>query len=367
MDTTPQRSAAEPIISARALTKRFGDFTAVDNIDVEVASGAIFAFLGANGSGKTTTIRMLIGLLTPTDGSIVVAGVDVIRSPRRVRDAIGYMGQHVSLYRGLSLIENVEFYAGLHGLSARDMAERWGAVRERFGLEQAESWHADDLPAGLRQRAGLALATLHRPRVLFLDEPTAGVDVESRALFWDLIREQKRHGVTVFVTTHFMEEADYCDMVSFIDAGRLVAHADPEALRARYSDGYLIDCALPPSDRAAATAALSAAGWKPEATPQGLRVRGAAVSDAALAGITEALGEAGIGRVRVSQPPMAELFRRVILSGGSASPTDGVTAATTTNAAPPTGAAATTNAAPPTGAAASASAAGAADRPEPRP
>ncbi|MBI5503612.1 MAG: ABC transporter ATP-binding protein [Deltaproteobacteria bacterium] len=315
MSTAAQPSDTQPIISARGLTKRFGDFTAVDNVDVEVAGGAIFAFLGANGSGKTTTIRMLIGLLTPTQGSIIVAGVDVIQNPRRVRDAIGYMGQHVSLYRGLSLIENVEFYAGLHGLSAHEMNERWGAVRERFGLQQAETWHSDDLPAGLRQRAGLALATLHRPRVLFLDEPTAGVDVESRTLFWDLIREQKRAGVTVFVTTHFMEEADYCDMVSFIDSGHLVAHAEPETLRARYSDGYVVDCALAAGERAGAAAALAAAGWKPEVTDAGLRVRSAVFGDAALARLTKALGEAGLGRVQVTQPAMAEVFRRVILEG----------------------------------------------------
>ncbi len=318
MNITAPHSDTEPIISARGLTKRFGDFTAVDNVDIEVASGAIFAFLGANGSGKTTTIRMLIGLLAPTEGSIVVAGVDVIQTPRRVRDAIGYMGQHVSLYRGLSLIENVEFYAGLHGLSARDMDQRWGAVRERFGLKQAETWHSDDLPAGLRQRAGLALATLHRPRVLFLDEPTAGVDVESRALFWDLIREQKLHGVSVFVTTHFMEEADYCDMVSFIDSGHLVAHAEPEALRARYSDGYVVDCALQANDRAAAAAALKAAGWIPEVTADGLRVRAAALDDAALADLGKAFGEAGTGHIQVSQPAMGEVFRRVILEGAAA-------------------------------------------------
>jgi len=310
--TTP---ASEPIIAARGLTKVFGDFTAVDHVDVEVTAGTIFAFLGANGSGKTTTIRMLIGLLTPTHGSVVVAGVDVIKTPRRVRDAIGYMGQHVSLYRGLSLIENVEFYAGLHGLSAADMAQRWGAVRERFGLKEAESWNSDDLPAGLRQRAGLALATLHRPRVLFLDEPTAGVDVESRALFWDLIREQKRHGVTVFVTTHFMEEADYCDVVSFIDSGHLVAHAEPETLRAQYSDGYIVDCDLPAQERPKAAAALAAAGLKAEPAEGGLRVRSAALSDAELAGLTRALGETGMGHIHVMQPTMADVFRRVVSQG----------------------------------------------------
>src|SRR5215471_3902607 len=229
-----------PIISADGLTKRFGDFTAVDRLHLTVQPGTIFAFLGANGSGKSTTIRMLIGLLRPTEGSVEVDGIDVIRHPRRVRDHIGYMGQKVSLYQGLSLRENVEFYAGLHGLAGSALEGRWGALRERFGLSEAEAERPENLPAGLRQRAGLALATLHRPRILFLDEPTAGVDVHSRSLFWELIREEADAGRTVFVTTHFLEEVDYCDWASFIDEGKLIANATPEELRQRYSEGYRV-------------------------------------------------------------------------------------------------------------------------------
>src|SRR5512134_128820 len=162
------------IIRTHNLTKRFGNFTAVDHLDIAVEPGSIFAFLGANGSGKSTTIRMLIGLLTPTEGTVEVDGIDVISHPRRVRDRIGYMGQKVSLYQGLSLRENVEFFAGLFDLSGDDLARRWGALSDRFELRQAENEKAEDLPAGVRQRAGLALSTLHQPRVLFLDEPTAG-------------------------------------------------------------------------------------------------------------------------------------------------------------------------------------------------
>src|SRR5206468_3734195 len=165
-----------PIIRTRGLTKRFGDFTAVSDLSIEVMPGTIFAFLGANGSGKSTTIRMLIGLLRPSAGTVEVDGIDVIRRPRRVRDHIGYMGQKVSLYQGLTLRENVEFYAGLYGLAGAALAQRWGALCERFALGEAEAEKPEDLPAGIRQRAGLALATLHRPRVLFLDEPTAGGD-----------------------------------------------------------------------------------------------------------------------------------------------------------------------------------------------
>src|SRR5262245_66223339 len=158
---------------------------------------------------------MLIGVLRPTAGTIEVDGVDVIAHPRRVRDRSGYMGQRVSLYQGLSLRENVEFYGGLYGLGDAELEQRWGALRERFELAEAEREKPEDLPAGIRQRAGLALSTLHRPRVLFLDEPTAGVDVRSRALFWEVIQEEAERGVTVFVTTHFLEETDYCDWACF--------------------------------------------------------------------------------------------------------------------------------------------------------
>ncbi|HYC00501.1 MAG TPA: ATP-binding cassette domain-containing protein [Candidatus Limnocylindrales bacterium] len=310
--------SAEPIIHARGLTRRFGSFTAVDRADISVPAGAIFAFLGANGSGKTTTIRMLIGLLAPSEGSAVVAGVDVIEHPRRVRDAIGYMGQRVSLYKGLTLRENVEFYAGLHGIAGKELERRWGGMRERFDLAEAETRQSDDLPAGLRQRAGLALATLHDPRMLFLDEPTAGVDVESRAMFWELIREHKEEGVTVFVTTHFLEEADYCDLISFIDRGRIVVDAEPEELRARFSPGYTATCELPPERRAAAAAELVRAGWTVHENPAGLHLSSARATSAMLRSVCDAAGSEACGRVRVDQPPMATIFRRIILDGNGA-------------------------------------------------
>src|SRR2546428_14114383 len=161
-----------PIIRTRGLTKRFGDFTAVADLSSEVMPGTIFAFLGANGSGKSTTIRMLIGLLRPSAGTVEVDGIDVIRRPRRVRDHIGYMGQKVSLYQGLTLRENVEFYAGLYGLAGAEPEQRWGALRERSPLGEAEPAKPQDLPAGIRQRAGLAVSIMHRPRLLLLHQPT---------------------------------------------------------------------------------------------------------------------------------------------------------------------------------------------------
>ena len=299
------------IISVRGLTKRFGDFTAVDNLTFTVEPGMIFAFLGANGSGKSTTIRMLIGLLRPTAGEIALDGVDVIRNPRRVRDRIGYMGQKVSLYQGLSLRENVEFYAGLVGLSGAELAQRWGKLRERFSLGDAEGEHPENLPAGIRQRAGLAVATLHHPRVLFLDEPTAGVDVHNRALFWDLIQEEAAAGVTVFVTTHFLEEVDYCDWAAFIDAGRLIANAAPEDLRRRYSDGYRIRVEVSESALAADAAALRAAGFSWRGSGNAVELAVDALDPAPLDALAHMVEERGNPRVQVEQPTMADVFRRL--------------------------------------------------------
>jgi len=307
-----------PIIAARGLTRRFGDFVAVDALDLAVEPGSIFAFLGANGSGKSTTMRMLIGLLTPTAGTVVVDGVDVIRSPRRVRDRVGYMGQKVSLYQGLSLRENIEFYAGLYGLGGTPLAERWGGLRERFDLGAAEGERPENLPAGLRQRAGLALSILHAPRLLFLDEPTAGVDVQSRLAFWDVIREEAAAGVTVFVTTHFLEEADYCDRVSFIDSGRLVADARPDELRARFADGYRIALDAPPEERAALLAAVAEQGMRGEAGSDGVEVACRVLGPERIGRLAALVGGAAAGRIRIEPLPMNEVFRRLIRAGQSA-------------------------------------------------
>ena len=295
------------IIETRGLTKRFGDFTAVDDLTIHIERGSIFAFLGANGSGKSTTIRMLIGVLRPTAGTITVDGVDVIRDPRRVRDRIGYMGQKVSLYQGLTLRENVEFYAGLYGIEGAALDRRWGALRERMDLGGSENERPENLPAGIRQRAGLALATLHEPRLLFLDEPTAGVDLESRGRFWDRIQEEADRGVTVFVTTHFLEEVEYCDWVSFIEDGKLVADAAPEALRSRFSHGYRVRVTAPDRDAAART--LRARGLDVRDTADGVEIDVPALDAATLAVVR---GVASPDGVAIEQPPMTEVFRTVL-------------------------------------------------------
>jgi ABC-2 type transport system ATP-binding protein len=307
---------APVVIRAEGLTKRFGDFTAVDGVRLAVDEGAIFAFLGANGSGKSTTIRMLIGLLEPTAGTVEVDGIDVIREPRRVRDHVGYMGQKVSLYPGLTLGENVEFYAGLYGLAGRGLASRWGELRERFLLAEVERERTEDLPAGVRQRAGLALSTIHRPRILFLDEPTAGVDVESRALFWDRIRDEADAGVTVFVTTHFLEEVDYCDWVSFIDRGALVADAAPEELRARYSHGYRLRFEVGREQGAGLGSFLEELGASVERR-EGLVVATVPRIEPALFARLERIAEGGVG-VEIEPAPMTEVFRRILIEAEGA-------------------------------------------------
>jgi drug efflux transport system ATP-binding protein len=304
------------IIDARGLTRRFGDFTAVDHVDLAVAPGEIFAFLGANGSGKSTTIRMLIGLLEPTEGEIRVDGIDVRAHPREVRDRIGYMGQKVSLYQGLTIRENVEFYAGLFGIEGRDLERRWGEVRERLALADAEGERPENLSAGVRQRAGLALATLHEPRILFLDEPTAGVDVASRDLFWERIQEEAEAGRTVFVTTHFLEEVDYCDRLAFVADGRLVVpEATPESLRATWSEGYRIEVrsGLDPAGRAR----LREAGFAVEegGKPGASILRIPSLEAPALDALAAVLGPAAAGGVRIGQPAMNDAFRRVIERG----------------------------------------------------
>jgi ABC-2 type transport system ATP-binding protein len=304
------------IIETRGLTKRFGDFVAVDALSITVERGAIFAFLGANGSGKSTTIRMMIGVLRPTEGSITLDGVDVIATPRRVRDRIGYMGQKVSLYQGLTLRENVEFYAGLYGIQGNALARRWGDVRERLDLASSEGERPESLPAGIRQRAGLALATLHEPRVLFLDEPTAGVDVESRALFWDRIQEEAARGVTVFVTTHFLEEVEYCDRVSFIESGRLVADAAPDALRRRFSHGYRVRLALAAPARDAAAHRLADAGFRVRPADAGLELAAPDLD----AGMLAALRSVGPTDLAIEQAPINEVFREIMLRSDRGDP-----------------------------------------------
>jgi ABC-2 type transport system ATP-binding protein len=221
-----------PAISAVGLTRRFGGFTAVDGVTFEVERGEIFGYLGANGAGKSTTIRMLTGLLAPTSGAATVAGHDVAAAPESVKSSIGYMSQKFSLYLDLPVLENLLFFGGAYGLSGAALRRRADEVLELTGLE-GDLAHATtgELPGGIRQRLALACAVLHRPAIVFLDEPTAGVDPAARRAFWRLIRELSAGGTTVFVTTHYLDEAEYCRRIGLMVDGRLVALDTPAALK----------------------------------------------------------------------------------------------------------------------------------------
>jgi len=223
-----------PAIEVSDLTKRFGRFIAVDRVSFRVARGQVFGFLGPNGSGKSTTIRMLCGILSPSAGFGRVAGFDIAREPEQVRQHIGYMSQKFSLYEELTVQENLDFFAGVYGLWGTPAAGRREEMLAIGGLAAHRDVLARDLPTGLRQRLSLAAAILHHPPVLFLDEPTAGVDPISRREFWDLIRAMAAEGTTVLVTTHYMDEAEHCHALAFIHQGRLIASGPPAELKAAW-------------------------------------------------------------------------------------------------------------------------------------
>ncbi len=218
-------------VSLHQLTRRFGDFTAVDNISLDVPRGQIFGFLGPNGAGKSTTIRMLCGILTPTSGSGRVAGFDIATQPELIKENIGYMSQRFSLYEDLTVEENISFYAGVYRLPAARRRERTEWVIEMAGLKERRSSNAVQLSGGWRQRLALGCAILHEPPIIFLDEPTSGVDPLSRRKFWELIYALAEAGTTVFVTTHYMDEAEYCDRLALIYRGELIAVGTPQELK----------------------------------------------------------------------------------------------------------------------------------------
>jgi len=218
-------------IEAVGLTRRFGAFTAVDQVTFDVGRGEIFGYLGANGAGKSTTIRMLTGLLAPSSGEARVAGFDVARDPEAVKSSIGYMSQKFSLYLDLPVSENLLFFGGAYGLWGKELRLRAEEILELTGLRALRAATTGSLPGGIRQRLALGCAILHRPEVVFLDEPTAGVDPVARRQFWRLIRELSGAGTTVFVTTHYLDEAEYCRRIGLMTDGRLVALDTPQALK----------------------------------------------------------------------------------------------------------------------------------------
>jgi len=222
------------------LVKRFGEFCAVDHLSLETHKGEIFGFLGPNGAGKSTTIRMLCGLLTPTSGRALVAGYDVAQEPESVRQHIGYMSQKFSLYNDLKVIENLRLFAGLYSVPSEELKKRIDWALEMANLKGQENLITGTLPAGWKQRLALGCAVLHKPPIIFLDEPTSGVDPISRRQFWDLIHQMADEGVTVFVTTHYMEEAEYCNRLALIYRGKMVALGTPSKLKQQSMKGELL-------------------------------------------------------------------------------------------------------------------------------
>ena len=221
----------EPAIVVQNLTRRFGSFTAVDNISFDVGAGEVFGFLGANGAGKTTAIKMLIGLLAPTSGTAHVAGLDVATQTEQVRRRIGYMSQRFSLYEDLTVLENIALYGGIYGLTDQQISERSFAMLQTLGLTDQL---VGRLPLGWKQKLAFSVALLHEPAVVFLDEPTGGVDPITRRQFWELIYAAAVRGTTVFVTTHYMDEAEYCDRISIMVDGRIVTLGTPSELKAKW-------------------------------------------------------------------------------------------------------------------------------------
>jgi ABC-2 type transport system ATP-binding protein len=234
-----------PAIELDALTKRFGAFTAVDRVSMSVEKGEIFGFLGANGAGKSTAIRMLCGLLTPTAGTGRVLGIDVAQDPEGVKRSIGYMSQRFSLYDDLSVLQNLRFFGGVYGLRGARARERERWAIEMADLTGKEHRLTGELPGGWKQRLALACAVLHEPRVVFLDEPTSGVDPISRRRFWALIDEMSDQGVTVFVTTHYLDEAEYCHRLALIHAGRLVALGTVGEFKEVFSGRAVLEVSAP--------------------------------------------------------------------------------------------------------------------------
>jgi len=296
-------------IEVKSLTKRFGGFTAVDAVSFEVGRGAIFGFLGANGAGKSTTIRMLCGLLDPTSGTATVGGFDVGREPERVKKVIGYMSQKFSLYEDLTVVENIRFFGGAYGQTRKAVDSRLPWVLEMAGLKGRERSLTRTLSVGWKQRLALGCAVLHEPEIVFLDEPTGGVDPASRRRFWELINELSERKVTVFVTTHYLDEAEYCNDLRLIHAGRIVAAGSPSALKSEVIRNPILEVS---SSRAVdAFEALRKEPWVLETSIFGTSLH-VSVADEAEGRrlIREGLARAGIVPERIDRivPSLEDVF-----------------------------------------------------------
>ncbi|MFC1642601.1 ATP-binding cassette domain-containing protein [Myxococcota bacterium] len=298
------------VIEVKGLTRKFGDFVAVDRVSFEVWQGEIFGYLGANGAGKSTTLRMLCGLLAPTEGKAMVAGVDVARSPEAVKRAIGYMSQKFSLYLDLTAGENLEFFGGTYGLHGARLKQRALSVLAEVGLTQHARTRTGSLPGGWRQRLALACAILHEPRIVFLDEPTAGVDPVSRRSFWALVRSLAARDTTVVVTTHYMDEAEYCDRIGLMVDGRLVALDTPTGLKRTHVPDRMLGLSGVPASARCLLEVLPGV-TRVEPLGAGFRLRGLELRANE---VQEALTQAGLDQVVVEalESTLEDVFLEVV-------------------------------------------------------
>ncbi|AHI81203.1 ABC transporter family protein [Burkholderia thailandensis E444] len=306
------RPDAHAVVVARGLTKRFGAFTAVDALDLSIARGEVVGFIGPNGAGKSTTIRLLCGLFAPSAGSATVAGFDVGTQAEAVRAHIGYMSQKFSLYGDLSCRENLRFFAGIYQVPRDIRDARIRFAIEMAGLEGREDALVSTLAGGWRQRLALGCAILHRPPVLFLDEPTSGVEPQARRRFWDLIHGLAADGVTVLVSTHYMDEAEYCNRIALIDAGRLIALGSPQALRERELGGALFELACAPLGEAVTV--LRGARGVIDASIFGDRLHVHVARDMPALALRDALAAARIdaGEPQPVRPSLEDVFVRLV-------------------------------------------------------
>ena len=306
-------------IRAENLTKRFGDFVAVNGVSFEARRGEIMGFLGPNGAGKSTTIRILCGLLRPSAGRAEVAGLDVAREPERVRENIGYMSQKFSLYDDLSVMENLSFFGGVYGVRGARLRDRIAFAVDMAGLRGREDAVTHDLSGGWKQRLALGCAVLHEPQILFLDEPTSGVDPASRRRFWDLIYALAGAGVTIVITTHYMDEAEYCNRIALIDGGRLVALGSPSELKRSAIRGDIL--LVEGDDPGAMLEALEGVSGARDVAPFGSSLH-IVVDDASLGkrAIEARLAERGLAASRIEpiRATLEDVFVQLVGDGGRA-------------------------------------------------
>ncbi len=308
------KNNGKPAITVRELTKNFDSFTAVNAIDFDVYHGEIFGFLGPNGSGKTTTIRMMLGLVEPSSGTIDVLGTRVNQGVGNIRSRVGYMSQRFSLYNDLSVIQNLRFYGSAYGLSKPEMESRITEALEMSGLVGRENIQTKELSGGWRQRLALSAAILHRPEVLFLDEPTAGVDPVSRRAFWDLLYRFVAEGITVFVTTHYMDEAEHCHRLAFIQRGKIIAYGSPEKIKAEKMRGQVLE--ISPSDAIQSIKILREAQQKDQLKVEEIELYGALVHiitsdiEEKKTQITKILNQADIeiDQMAIIEPSLEDVF-----------------------------------------------------------